>query len=323
LPLVPKSTYRRSRLFINGHVETIAPVLLRNVKGIEYERERIILMDGDFLDLDWVDNGKKRLVILTHGLEGDSCRQYILGMAKIFTLNGWDALAWNCRSCSGEMNRAKRMYHHGDIADIGEVINHALKRKNYETIVLCGFSMGANITMKYLGVHGKEVPDPVKAAVGFSAPTDLKAGAEILDNFENIIYRKRFLFYLKQKMVVKASQYPGIIDLENFNRIKVWRDFDEFFSAPLNDFKDAADFYEKASAKNYMTGITVPTLLVQALNDPILPPVCFPTALCENHEFIHLEIPKNGGHVGFWRPNHEFAWSEERAFEFIKGIGLQ
>ncbi|MCC6724936.1 MAG: alpha/beta fold hydrolase [Saprospiraceae bacterium] len=322
MPLVSKSTYKRSAIFFNGHVETIAPVVLRKVAGISYERERMSLADGDFLDLDWIDNQKQRLVVLTHGLEGDTGRQYILGMAKIFSQNGWDVLAWNCRSCSGEMNRAKRMYHHGDISDIGEVVKHACVRKNYKSIVLIGFSMGANITLKYLGVYGENRPFPIKAAVVFSAPTDLQAGAEILDKFENTIYRKRFLYYLKQKMVVKAGQYPGVVDLKNFDKIKVWRDFDEYFSAPINDFKNAAEFYEKASAKNFMKGIAVPTLLVQAKNDPILPLTCFPTELCSQHDFIHLEMPKHGGHVGFWQANREFAWSEERAIDFLKSQRL-
>ncbi|MBK9016932.1 MAG: alpha/beta fold hydrolase [Saprospiraceae bacterium] len=318
MPLIPHSTYRRSPLLLNGHFETIAPNVLRKVKGIDYERERITLPDGDFLDLDWLDRGSRKLVVLTHGLEGDSSRTYVLGMARIFHQNGWDVLAWNCRSCSGEINRAQRMYHHGDIEDIGQVMDHALHRKNYETVVMSGFSMGANITMKYLGVHGKNVPEPVRAAVVFSAPTDLRAGAEILDHASNIIYRKRFLFYLKQKMVLKNGQYPGVIDLENFKKIKVWRDFDEYFSAPLNSFRDAADFYEKASAKNFMAGIATPTLLVQALNDPILPPSCYPKDLCQKHPHLHLEMPDHGGHVGFWKPGKEFAWSEERALDFVK-----
>lgn len=274
-------------------------------------------MDDDFLDLDWLDRGSNKLVVLTHGLEGDSSRHYVIGTAKLFYENGWDVLAWNCRSCSGEMNRAKRMYHHGEIDDIGEVIHHALQRKDYQRIAMCGFSMGANITMKYLGVHGKNLPEPIRAAAVFSAPTDLREGAEILDRPSNFIYRKRFLIYLKKKMEAKNAQYPGVIDLQNFKKIKVWRDFDEYFSAPLNDFESAADFYEKASAKNFMAGITIPTLLVQALNDPILPPSCYPTALCEKHPHLHLEITKHGGHVGFWKPGREFAWSEERALDFV------
>jgi uncharacterized protein len=321
LPLVLNSTYRRSPLLRDGHLESIIPTVFRKVKGVDYERERIITADADFLDLDWLDNKSQKLVILTHGLEGDSRRHYVMGAAKLFYENGWDVLAWNCRSCSGEMNRAQRMYHHGDIDDIGEVVTHALRRKNYQKVVMSGFSMGANITMKYLGVNGKNIPEPIKAAAVFSAPTDLKDGAEILDKTENILYRKRFMFYLKKKMIVKNAQYPGVIDLENFKKIKVWRDFDEFFSAPLNDFKDAADFYEKASAKNFMAGIAIPTLLVQAINDPILPQSCYPKALCEKHPHVHLEMPQHGGHVGFWKPGKEFAWSEERALDFIGKLG--
>jgi len=320
LPLIPHSTYRRSPLLIDGHFESIVPTLLRKIQGVNYERERIDLPDGDFLDLDWLVGNHRKLAILTHGLEGDSSRHYVIGAAKLFHQNGFDVLAWNCRSCSGEMNRAQRMYHHGDIEDIGEVVNHALRSKKYDEIVMLGFSMGANITMKYLGVHGKNAPEPIRSAAVFSAPTDLREGAEILDRAENYIYRKRFMFYLKRKMVAKNAQYPGIVDLENFKKIKVWRDFDEYFSAPLNGFRDASDFYEKASAKNFMAGIAVPTLLVQALNDPILPPSCYPTGLCENHPHLHLEMPRHGGHVGFWKPGKEFAWSEERALDFVKNF---
>ncbi|MEK7253427.1 MAG: alpha/beta fold hydrolase, partial [Bacteroidota bacterium] len=221
---------------------------------------------------------------------------------------------------SGEMNRSLRRYHHGEIGDIGEVIRHALHTKDYEFIALIGFSMGGNINMKYLGVHGKEVPEAVRACVAFSSPTDLEAGAAILDLPRNFIYKRRFLHYLSLKMQAKQQQFPGKIDLEKLRKIKVWRDFDEHFSAPLNGFQDAADFYRQASAKNFMAGITVPTLLVQAKNDPILPPECFPVEICERHPKAFLEMPRHGGHVGFLQTRSEFAWSERRAFEFVSAV---
>ncbi len=285
-----------------------------------YERERIHTPDGDFLDLDWLDGGNRQLLILTHGLEGSTDRHYIEGMAKIFFKNKWDVLAWNCRSCSGEINRSQRMYHHGEIEDIGQVVRHALRAKDYERIVLIGFSMGGNINLKYLGVHGREKPEPVKVCVVFSSPTDIEAGANILDLPGNTVYRKRFLNLLKVKMIKKDEQYPGVIEMENFEKIKHWRDFDEYFSAPLNGFRDAAEFYQQASAKNFMPGVAVPTLLVQALNDPILPKECYPEDICEKHPFIFLEMPKHGGHVGFWHPGKEFAWSEVRALKFINNL---
>lgn len=318
MPILPSSTYRRSRLLVNGHLETIYPGVFRKVKNVDYERERLTLSDGDFVDLDWLENGSRNLLLLSHGLEGDSSRQYVAGMASYFYKKKWDVLAWNCRSCSGEMNRKLRMYHHGEIGDIGEVIAHALKAKDYERIVLIGFSMGGNISMKYLGVNGKEIPDPVSACVAFSSPTDLKAGAEILDKPSNRLYFQRFLHYLKIKIEKKNEMFPGVVDLENFKKIKVWRDFDEYFTAPLIGLKNAAEFYQIGSAKNFMAGITIPTLLVNAVNDPILPPACFPTDICQAHEKIYLEMPEHGGHCGFWRPGQEHAWSERRAWGFVK-----
>ena len=320
MPVIAKSTFRRSPFLFNGHIETIYPALFRKVTDVPYERERLILSDGDFVDLDWLDNGSRCLVLISHGLEGNSSRQYVAGMARFFSNKKWDVLAWNCRSCSGEMNKASQLYHHGEIGDIGEVISHTLKTKNYEKIVLIGFSMGGNISMKYIGVHGKELPSAVKACVAFSSPTDLEAGANILDHSSNFIYKRRFLKNLKIKLEHKNEQYPGSINLSAFPTIKVWRDFDELYSAPMNKFANAAAFYKNASAKNFLAGITIPTLLVQAKNDPILPIECYPTDLCNKLEKVFLEIPKHGGHVGFWRPGEQFSWAERRAFEFASQL---
>ncbi len=317
MPVLTQSTFRRSPLLFNGHLESIAPALFRKITDVTYERERLTLTDGDFVDLDWIDNHSKQLVLLSHGLEGNSTRQYVAGMARFFSEKKWDVLAWNCRSCSGEMNRALRMYHHGEIGDIGEVIDHALRTRHYEKVILIGFSMGANISMKYLGVNKHSLPDVIRACVAFSAPTDLEAGANILDQPGNIIYKKRFLKNLKIKLEQKNEQYPGAINLAAFSTIKAWRDFDELYSAPMNQYKNAAAFYQDASAKNFMPGIRIPTLLIQAKNDPILPKECYPVDLCRQLKNVFLEIPDHGGHVGFWRPGERYSWSERRAFEFI------
>lgn len=317
MPVLQASSYKNPPLYqFNGHMQTIFPGMFRKIDGIHYERERLELSDGDFVDLDWMDNKSRKLVILSHGLEGNSDRIYIRGMAKIFLENGWDILAWNCRSCSGEMNRAFRLYSHGEIGDFGEVIQHALTTKNYEKVALIGFSMGGSITLKYLGVHGKNVPDVIKYGVAYSTPCDVKAASEALNKRSNRLYFKRFLNKLKLKLEQKAVVFPDKIDLSNLEKIKIWRDFDEFYSAPLCGCADAEGFYQQSSAKYYMSGITVPTLLVNAQNDPILAPECFPTDICEKHPSIHLEMPKQGGHVGFEQRNKDFMWSEYRALEF-------
>ncbi|RIV27663.1 alpha/beta fold hydrolase [Fibrisoma montanum] len=316
MPVI-KSAYPGSPPFLyNGHLQTIFPSVVRKVTGVVYERERIDLNDGDFLDLDWLERGQRQLVILTHGLEGDSNRQYIRGAAKLFFQHGFDVLAWNCRSCSGEMNRAFRLYNHGEIGDIGDVINHALRTRPYEQIVLVGYSMGGNITLKYLGVHGRHLPDAVRCGIAISSPTDLGASARLLDSPSNRFYRNRFMKKLVLKLQQKADRFPGSIDMTKLQLVKRWQDFDDFFSAPVNGYRDADDFYEQASAVNFMSGITVPTLVLNAQNDPLLSTECSPAWLAQTHPLIHLETPRTGGHVGFVVARDPYTYAERRALQF-------
>ena len=304
----------------NGHLQTIIPSLTRAVPGVTYERERLTLTDGDFVDLDWIDSGQKRLVILTHGLEGDSNRQYIRGTAKLFAEHAYDVLAWNCRSCSGEMNRAFRLYNHGEIGDFGEVITHALRTKKYEHVMLIGYSMGGNITLKYLGVQGSQLPSAIKGGMAISAPTDLGASAVLLDRPSNRFYRNRFMKKLLVKISQKAALFPGRLDMNKLRLVKHWRDFDNFFSAPVNNYRDADDFYTQASAVNFMAGTTVPTLLLNAQNDPLLSTECSPTWLAETHKHIFLETPRTGGHVGFQIVRDPYTYAERRALWFAQNL---
>ncbi len=318
MPIINQSTYPGPpRYLFNGHLQTIVPSVFRKVEGVVYERERFLLSDGDFVDIDWLDTRSKKLVVLTHGLEGDSGRHYIKGTAKLFSQNGWDVLAWNCRSCSGEMNKAFRLYNHGEIGDISELINHALRTKHYEKIVLVGYSMGGNISLKYVGAKGKELPDVVRGAAAFSAPTNLKTSAELLDLPKNRFYRDRFMRKLTKKISAKSELYPGKLDMSRLKNVKVWKDFDDFFSAPVNGYRDADDFYEQASAVNFIKEVCIPILICNAQNDPILNADCAPKALAEKHPFIFVETPKTGGHVGFLVKNDEFTWAERRALDFL------
>jgi uncharacterized protein len=317
MPIINQSTYAGSpRLLFNGHLQTIIPSVFRKIEDVNYTRERLTLSDGDFVDIDWLKNGYDQLVILTHGLEGDSHRHYIKGTAKLFAQSGWDVLAWNCRSCSGDMNRAFRLYNHGEIGDIAEVIEHGLATNTYKNVVLVGFSMGGNITLKYLGVNGSKIPDVIRAGVAVSAPTDLKSSAELLDWRSNWFYRQRFMGKLFNKIKIKAEMYPNRLDLDLIKKVKIWKDFDNFFSAPLNGYQNADDFYEQASAINFIAGTAVPVLVCNAYNDPILSPECMPFELAKKHALIFVERPRTGGHVSFLVPNDEFTWAERRALEF-------
>ncbi len=320
MPLIQNSSYPGPPFYqFNSHMQTILPALTRRGIKLPYQRERFILSDGDFLDLDWIDSKSDSLVILSHGLEGNSDRHYIKGMARAFIKKQWDVLAWNCRSCSGEMNKKMRMYNHGEIGDLGEVIKHALAKKEYEKVVLVGFSMGGNINMKYLGVNADRLPKQIWKAVSFSAPLDLVSSVVKLDQPEAAFYKKRFLKMLEPKIKAKAALFPDAIDFSNYQKIEKWEDFDNFFTAPLNGYRDAQDFYHQGSCINYIHDVNIPTLIINAINDPILTAPCFPYEFCESHPHLFLETPVLGGHVGFSLPWKSYSWSEARALEFIFG----
>ena len=164
-----------------GHVETILPYFFRTVKGINSTRERVDTPDGDFIDIDWVHVPKsKKLLILSHGLEGKSDQAYILGMAKYFSQRGWNICAWNYRSCSGEINRLPRFYHSGDVNDLDFVVRHALKVKTIDNVSLVGFSLGGNITLKYLGDFANRLPNEINSSCVFSVPCHLSTGAQTI-----------------------------------------------------------------------------------------------------------------------------------------------
>ena len=320
MPSIP-SAYPGPPLYqYNGHLQTVVPSLTRKVSGVVYQRERLTLTDGDFVDLDWLRQPQHtKLVVLTHGLEGDSHRQYVKGTACLFHANSFDVLAWNCRSCSGEMNYAFRLYNHGEIGDIGEVIDHALKQKAYDEIVLVGYSMGGNITLKYAGVNGANLPSAVKKAIAISAPVNLETSAGLLDMPSNRFYRNRFMKKLARKMILKAGQYPGRIDLIQLKQVRRWKDFDDYFSAPVNGCRDADDFYRQASAIHFMPGLVIPTLLLNAQNDPLLSQDCFPHELAGQMPNLFVEAPAQGGHVGFVVARDGHTYAERRALAFAFG----
>jgi len=316
MPII-NSKYKAPYYLFNGHAETIVPSIFRKIKDVHYQRERLELPDGDFLDLDWLKNGKDKLVILSHGLEGNTDRHYVKGMARYFAQNHWDVLAWNCRSCSGEMNRLPRFYHHGDALDLKAVIDHAVAKK-YITIVLIGFSMGGSMTLRYLGENPSMVATAVKGAVAFSVPCDLVSSVNELNKSSRSFYRDRFLRKLGEKIELKSKVFPETIRHEGFGQIRSFETFDNRYTAPLHGFKDARDFYIRGSCKPFLSSIRLPTLIVNAANDPFLTEPCYPTEIAQDNPFLFLEIPERGGHVGFSLLHTEVNWMELRALQFVR-----
>ena len=301
-----------------AHLETIYPALLRRVSLIPYTRERITTPDDDFLDLDWLEKDSDTVVIISHGLEGNSSRPYIKGMARALHTAGFSVVAWNFRGCSGEMNRQLRFYHSGATDDLHTVVTHLIEKKHYRKIFLVGFSLGGNITLKYLGE--RNAPDAIQKAVVFSVPLDLKTSCQKISRPANRIYSNRFLRSLKGKVLAK-SRFRKELNTSKLAGIRTLVAFDDCYTAPLHGFKDANDYYEQCSSIRFVHLIKVPTLIINTLNDPFLSPECFPKTLLSNHPHVKLEILSRGGHVGFTQFNKNgLYWSEQRALEFLSMI---
>ena len=314
------TSHYRAPTWIGGkHAQTILPSLFRKVTGVDYLRERIPTEDLDFLDLDWSRVNSSKLLILSHGLEGSSRQAYVLGMVKEFNARGWDALGWNFRSCGGEMNHSARLYHGGCTDDLNAVITHASQTKKYKEICLLGFSLGGNITLKYLADYRKYLPKNLKRAMAISTPCDLYACARNLSTGINRVYLNRFLETLRAKMVQKSKINPGLYSGINFEKIEDFVDFDNKVTAPLCGFKDAIHYYIECSSKFSISKIEVPTLIVNAMNDPFLHPSCFPIEQCQKSPNVWFEGPYNGGHLGFIKDRiMGVYWSEERAVRFLE-----
>lgn len=311
--------YKPPFIFQHAHVSTVYPALFRKVDAPPYFRERISTPDNDFLDLDWLARGSDRIVVISHGLEGNASRAYVRGMAKVFHENGFDILAWNYRGCGGEINKTTRFYHSGATDDLDHVVRHALS-KGYRQLFLVGFSLGGNLTLKFLGEQGDQVSSQVKGAVAFSTPFDLHRGCLKLSSPTNWIYSQRFLRSLKEKVTRKARLLGGI-DIRGIDKIRNLKEFDDQFTAPLHGFRDAVDYYEKCSAIKFVKGIAVPTLAVNAANDPFLSPECYPAPNEIANDMLTLEYPSHGGHVGFAIFNQNGVyWSELRAYKFIQSL---
>lgn len=317
MPLVA-SSYVPPFGLSNGHLQTIVPSLFRIVKGIHYRRERIDTPDGDFLDLDWAEAGSRRLAILSHGLEGNTQRNYVLGMAKALRHGGWDALAWNYRSCSGEPNRLLRSYHSGETGDLHTVIQFAAARGCYQEIALIGFSLGGNITLKYAGEQGDHIHPLIRKAVAFSVPCDLEASAHKLAQPAGRVYMMRFLRTLREKVRTKKRLFPNQVDDSGIDRLRTFFEFDDRYTAPIHGFKNALDYFARSSSKQFLPQIRIQALLVNARNDPFLGIPCFPFEEARSSPTFFFEAPDSGGHMGFISfGNGGEYWSETRALEFL------
>lgn len=319
MPII-ESTYKAPYFFRNGFVSTVYSGLIRRVKDVVQERERITLPDGDFMDLDWSFSKEKsnKLIILLHGLEGHAQRPYITGTAKLFNQNGIDAVGINFRGCSGELNLKYRSYHSGATEDLEAVIHHILETKSYSEIYIKGISLGANMALKYAGERN-DVPEQIKAIIAVSVPCSLKDSAKELHTFKNILFHNNFKKYLVKRLKQKQTQHSDKLSFKVIKSIKTLNDFDEVYTSKAHGFKDAQDYYEQSSSLQFLPNIKTPSLIINALNDSFLSPECFPVKEAKNNPNLYLEMPKHGGHVGFIDKKNVY-YNEKRALEFVNQL---
>lgn len=319
MPII-SSSYRAPLSLRNGYVQSIYPTLFRKLVLSGLQRERIEISDGDFLDLDWHRQGSKELVIVSHGLEGHSRRPYVLGVMQEAHRIGWDALSWNFRTCGGSANRLPRTYHSAATDDLHRVVQHA-HQQGYHRIYLVGFSMGGNLSLVYASRDRAWLPSSVVGMVALSVPCDLRASAYTLAKRRNRIFMWRFLRDLKRKMTEKSAQFPHLVSLDGYDRIRSFRQFDDRYTAPLHGFRDAHDYWQQASSGQYLDELSIPTLIINALDDPFLAPSCYPREQALRSSNMWLEMPRHGGHVGFvTRSEDGHYWSERRALAFLQAL---
>ena len=313
--------YRAPRWLAGGHAQTIWPYFLRR-PHVAMRRERVDTPDGDFWLFDWLDapvsNPDAPLVVLFHGLEGSSASHYARALFARLAALGWRGVVPHFRGCADEPNRLPRAYHSGDFEEIAALLDAVRARAPRDVPVwACGVSLGGSALLNWLGRAGTDARATVARAAAVSAPIDLMAAGKAIDRGLNRLYASHFLHTLKPKALSMAQRFPGRIDASAVARVRSMWAFDDVVTSRLHGFADTADYWTRASSKPWLASIQVPTLVLNARNDPFVPGASLPGP-ADVADHVVLEQPAQGGHVGFmtgpmpgrldWLPNRLVAF---------------
>lgn len=313
------SDFNPSLPFKSAHFNTMyRPLFMKDT--IKYKRKRITTWDADFIDLDFSCIGSKTLVLLIHGLEGSAQSNYMITTSNHLNKTGFDTVCMNLRSCSGEDNLILETYHSGKTDDVAFIIKHLTTHYEYENIIIVGFSLGGNLTLKYLGEYDT-IPSKVKGGIAVSVPIDLTSSQAELLKLKNKIYLNEFLKTLKLKILEKAEKFPDFeLKKELLFKATKFRHLEKQYTVPVFGFESSEDYWIKASAKPYIPKIKVPSLLINSLDDSFLSKECYPFAEAKNSTNFHLLTPNYGGHVGFISSfnDKEGKWLEKNITRFIE-----
>ena len=347
LSINPVSQYHPPFWLVGCHAQTIWPSLLSPKARVVYRRERWDTADGDFVDVDFTDSQSSNvgseiattspILVLFHGLEGSAQSSYSKALMAFCVRAGWQGAVAHFRGCSGEHNRLARAYHSGDSEHVDFVLNRLDREFNNvkfnqaksnqnspsfqrRPIFAVGVSLGGNALIKWLGTNGQN-STLIQGAYAISAPHDLEAGAVVLSKGFNKIYTNNFLKTLREKSRYKAALFPDQIKLAEILQARDFFTFDHVATAPLHGFRSCYDYWRRSSCKQFMAGITIPTTVLNALNDPFLPAFALATA-AEVSPAVRLHYPNTGGHVGFAQglPPGNQQWLAQQVSNFFETL---
>ena len=311
--------YRAPWYARNRHLNTIISSVAPH-KIPDYTREQYETSDGDFFHVDWLKQpsptAPRKCVIICHGLEGSSRSPYVASVGQALFAEGWDIAAVNYRGCSGVPNRFLRSYHSGFTDDLRQLVTSIDSAKVYSNISLVGFSIGGNITLKFLG----ETPDaPIQKAVAISTPIHLESCALLLGKPKNFVYMQYFLHSFRGKILEKKRLFGEKLNVHGLYRIMTFKQYDSRFTAPLSGYESAEEYWTANSSERFLDRIKVPTLFLTAADDPFLDERCFPVEAARLNSKISLEITAQGGHVGFLQSDTKYKYySDQRCAEYLR-----
>lgn len=318
--MIQKSPFKPSWWLSNAHLQTIWQTFFRKQPEVVTQRERFLLPDGDFVDLDWAGYEGGPIVLILHGMAGSIESPYAKGMLRTVVDNNWCGVFMHFRGCSGEPNRLTRTYHSGDTGDLSVVVKELQQRYPGKPVAAVGFSMGGNVLLKWLGETGAN--NPLVGAVAVSVPFELEKSANHINKGISRLYQWWLLRDLRALMSRKFKKGKGApVTLEDIAHIHSFWEFDTKITAPLHGFIDAKDYYTQASARQYLKNIKIPTLILHSNDDPFMTK----DSVAEANELsseLTLELSDFGGHVGFvagtpWKPIY---WLEQRIPLFLREL---
>jgi len=306
--------------FKNGHFNTMYRPIFSKVI-CSYLRKRVTTWDDDFIDLDFSIVGSKTLAILIHGLEGSSESKYMVSTSKHLNKKGLDTVCFNLRGCSGEDNLLLGTYHNGKTEDVDFVVKHLLQNYEYDNLIIIGFSLGGNLTLKYIGEQSENISPKIKGGIAVSAPIDMASSEIEMDKLKNKLYIELFFKTMKNKVLEKAHKFPEYnLDKDLLFKATKFKHLEHLYTVPVFGFESPEDYWEKASSKPFLSKICKPTLLINAKDDTFLSKECYPYEEAYSSDYFFFEAPNYGGHVGFmtsFKPE-ENKWLEHRIERFIR-----